>query len=164
MLVSSLLLPALGVQAAGDWPSQAPAGRPAWNALPAPPRPAHDDLYLDSEQALRVVLPGGARADGRGRVLLVRDSRAGIETDHARVRVLTSSAALVSVSLRAGAVQAVALRSGVRATPDGGLALPAAAMAEALASAIREATHARANRAVEQAGLVELSCEGSPGQ
>ena len=121
-------------------------------------------LFVDPQEGRKLLLQGGARADGIGRVQFVRMMAAwsGPGADSSRVRVTTSLDGLVSLSVRAGAMQAVLVRHGAAPAGDGGLALAARAMDEAMTSVIDSGAVARANCVTERDGLVVLTHEAGP--
>jgi hypothetical protein len=127
----------------------------------ASPRHAADHAYLfvDPQEGRKLLVEGGVRADGTGRVLFVRPmaARPGAGSGLFRVRVTTSVDGLVSLSVSADAMQSALTRDGAASSGDGGWALAARSMDEALSSLIDAGRVARANSATERNGQVVLS-------
>jgi hypothetical protein len=83
----------------------------------------------------------------------------GSGSDSARVRVTTSMDGLVSLSVRADAMQAMLVRHGAAPAGNGGFAVAVRAMDEAMSSVIDSGVVARANCVTERDGQVVLSHE-----
>ena len=123
------------------------------------PVPGTGYLFVDPQEAGKLLLQGGARADGAGRVLFARPSatwnRSGPPAP--RVRVTTSVDGLVSLSVRASDMQSALVRHGAMPSVVGGYALAARVMDGAMSSVIDGGLVPRANCVSERDGLVVLS-------
>lgn len=152
---------------AAGWRVAMPAeivGIAARNEAPLRQAADHGYLFVDPQEGRKLLLQGGARADGIGRVQFVRLLAAwsGAGADAPRVRVTTSVDGLVSLSVRADAMQAALVRHGAAPAGHGGWALAARSMDEAMSSVIDSDALARANRVTERNGQVVLSHEAGP--